>query len=333
MGFSASVCTWKHGKRWAYSVTYDEALEELFEFTVPLHEELSIPGHVEVVVGHMGAVRRIGDSSYNGYHHMGRESLRRLAGMGWGIGNHSWSHGRVEDDLDLEVRQAREKLEDATGQRVTVYCAPGDNSNITPRIVEALQDAGHLCALGVTDDINGLDCDVWCLNRASNIHRGFGPLQPAFDPYHRLAQACSRSGWVIDYCHCPSVQIPHESKDVYIDEHRARLEAVIQTGGTDVWIATVEEILDYLLCRRHVRIEPLEDSSGNSFSVRLEGLPERTSCRDVTLELNVPTSACRCPVVTVDQHRERALLVSPGQIRITLDLTHPVRISVGEDVL
>jgi hypothetical protein len=107
MSISIKPSTWKHGKRWAYSVTYDEALTELFDHVVPLHDELGLPGHVEVVVGQMGQVRQIGNSSYNGYHHMGPEKLRQLIDKGWGVGNHSWTHGVVEENLHLGLYQAK----------------------------------------------------------------------------------------------------------------------------------------------------------------------------------------------------------------------------------
>ena len=60
-----SITPWKWGKRWVYSITYDEALSDLHRFAVPLHEELGVPGHVEAVAGHLGTVRQIGQSSYN----------------------------------------------------------------------------------------------------------------------------------------------------------------------------------------------------------------------------------------------------------------------------
>ena len=63
-----TICKWKYDKQWVYSITYDEALEELHRFAVPFHEELGIPGHVEAVAGHLGVVRQLGQSSYNGYH-------------------------------------------------------------------------------------------------------------------------------------------------------------------------------------------------------------------------------------------------------------------------
>ncbi len=36
---SLSICPWKYGKRWVYSITYDEALADLHRFAVPMHEE------------------------------------------------------------------------------------------------------------------------------------------------------------------------------------------------------------------------------------------------------------------------------------------------------
>ena len=57
------VCDWKYGKNWVYSITYDEGLVDLHKFTIPIHEELGIPGHVEVVAGQLGEIRNIGQSS------------------------------------------------------------------------------------------------------------------------------------------------------------------------------------------------------------------------------------------------------------------------------
>ncbi len=328
MNIQITPTTWKHGKEWAYTVTYDEALTELFDHTVPLHEELGIPGHVEVVVGQMGQVRQIGNSSYNGYHHMGADRLRELIDMGWGVGNHSWSHGIVEENLDLEIRQAKQVLEEAIGQRVTVYTAPGSNANITPAITAALQESGYLCALSVTDDINRPDADLWFLNRASNLHQAWTPLFSAFDPHHRLMQAQRESGWVIDYCHCPAPSIPHESKDLYIDEHRARLHAVVESGGDEVWIATAEEILDYIVCRRHLQIEPAA-SGQESYRLRLRDLPVPVASRQVTVDIEVAPNLRRNPYIMLNGQPQPGLLVTGSALRATLDLSQPVTLSVG----
>ena len=330
MDIGITPCTWKHGKRWVHSVTFDEALSELSDYTIPLHEELGFPGHVEVVVGHMGKERQIGSSSYNGYHHMGPAELRELIDMGWGVGNHSWSHGDVAANLDLELRQAKEVLEQAIGHRVVTYTAPGDNSNMRAPIIQAAQQYGYLCALSVTDDVNLPDGDLWFINRAANLHQGWGPLFSAFDPYHLLQRARSLSGWVVDYCHCPTPHIPHENKDVYIGEHRSRLEAILEVGGDEVWLATPEEVVDYALCRRHLSVERQEQQNGQlSFRLSLIGVPDAVRFREVTLDVDVPVSLRRCPNLVVNGQSQPALLVKPGTLRATLDLSQPVTLSVG----
>lgn len=329
MALSIAPCTWKHGKRWAYTVTFDEALVELHDYTIPLHQELGVPGHVEVVVGHMGKVRQIGASSYNGYRHMSGPELRELIALGWGVGNHSWSHGDVAADLDTEVRRAKEVLEEAIGARVVAYTAPGDNSNMKAVIIEALKECGYLCALSVTDDVNRPDGDLWFLNRSSNLHQGFGPLWSAFDPYRRLMQARAAEAWVIDYCHCPSPHIPHENKDVYIHEHRARLEAVLEVGGSEVWLPTVEEAVDYILCRRAFRAKPdPEGDDAPRFRLWLEGVPEPVAWRQVTLDIAVPPSLQRAPRLVLNGVSQPAHLTAPGVIRATVDLSEPVTLEV-----
>lgn len=323
-------CTWKYGKLWAYTVTYDEALEELFDYTVPLHKELGIPGHVEVLVGSMGKIRQLGDSSYDGWHQMGAKSLVRLIDMGWGVGSHSWSHGVVEKDLELELNKAKQVLENAIGHRIVTYAAPNNNSNMTLTITRKLKETGYLCALSCTDDVNLPNCDLWSLNRTCNIHRGWGPLYSAFDPYNRLSQARAQSAWIIDYCHCPSPNIPHESKDVYIDEHRRRLETVLETGGEEVWIATVEEIVDYILCRRNVKIETGTGKTGQEvFNISLLDVPEPVSCRHVTFDIRVPSALCRCPMLDINDQKIPGHLTKAGNLRVTLDLSKPIILSVG----
>ncbi|MHB0876847.1 MAG: polysaccharide deacetylase family protein [Anaerolineae bacterium] len=330
MDVAIEPCTWKHGKRWSYSVTFDEALVELHDYTIPVHEELGVPGHVEVVVGHLGKVRQIGSSSYNGYRHMDAAELRQLLDMGWGVGSHSWSHGDVAADLETEVRQAKRVLEEAIGTRVVAYTAPGDNSNMKPVIISALQEAGYLCALSVTDDVNRPDGDLWFLNRSSNLHQGFGPLWSAFDANHRLEQARLAGAWVIDYCHCPAPHIPHENKDVYIHEHRARLEAVLARGGDEVWLPTVEEAVDYTLCRRHLQVTRVGESGGVPvFRLALESLPAPVASRQVTVDITVPVALQRSPVLVVDGMAQPALLVGHGVLRANLDLSRPITLTVG----
>ena len=325
---SLDICTWKYGKQWVYSVTYDEALAALFDHTVPLHEELGIPGHVEVVVGQMGQIRQIGASSYNGYRHMNAGELRQLLSLGWGVGNHSWSHGDVSADLDQEIRIAKDVLEEAIGAPVVVYCSPGDNHNMPPAI-ETARSCGYLCALSITDDINRPDADLWWLNRVTNLHAHYGPFHSAFDSYYRIHRAQEHRGWIIDYCHCPAPKIPHECKDVYIHEHRERLETVLSEGGEHVWCAVVDEVVDYMLMRRYTRIETVVESDmERRYRLRIEHLPAPVRCHQLTLEMTVPSGLQRNPSIHVGDQTIVPTLIRLRRLRFTVEATDGLEIGV-----
>ena len=204
----------------------------------------------------MGQVRRVGQSSYNGMRHMGPAELRDLLGRGWGIGNHSWSHGAVTaETAELEVGQARAVLEVAIGAPVTVYCAPGSNSNMNPGALAACRRHGYLGAMSITDALNRPRADdlLW-LNRTFLHHEGYGPFFSAFDPFRNLAYARREGGWVIDYLHCPLEAPVHPNKDCSAAQLQERLETVLAEGGEDVWLTPVEAPQEYRYLRRQVRI-------------------------------------------------------------------------------
>src|SRR4051812_7333948 len=171
-----SVCPWLNGKRWVYSITFDEALIELHRFAVPILEECKCPGHLEAVVGHLGIVRQIGQSSYNGFRHMSGPEMREMIARGWGVGNHSWSHFAVnEETADIELRQAKEVLSEAIGENVTMYCSPGDNQNMNDGALAACRRYGYLGAMSITDALNRpVDRDLMWMNRTFLHEQGYG---------------------------------------------------------------------------------------------------------------------------------------------------------------
>ncbi len=315
------ICSWRGGKTWVYSITFDEALSELHRFAVPILEEHAVPGHVEVVVGHIGAVRRIGQSSYNGFHHMSAEELREMVGCGWGVGNHSYTHFTVNaDTADLELGHAKTVLEDACGQHVTIYCAPGSNENMNPEALAACGRYGYLGAMGITDALNLPESPtpLW-LNRTFLHTQGYGPFFSEFDPYRNIQNARHRNGWIIDYCHCPLEKAVHINKDCSESELRDRIELVVGEGGDDVWLALPEEVVDYRLVAQHTKITQNADKS---FSIQAENLPDEVIRRTVTLSLpnNETTVTVDGKVVDVVSKGGRAVVdvdvSSQRQLRI-----------------
>ena len=346
---SLSICPWKYGKRWVYSITYDEALADLHRFAIPMHEEYGIPGHVEVVVGQIGEIRNIGNSSFNGYRHMNADELRDLLALGWGAGNHSWSHEVITPEtVDREIGDAKQVLEEALGEPIILYCSPGDNTNMSDHVLEACRNYGYLGAMSLTDALNLPGDELFWINRTALHDHYYPPFYSAYDPYRNIRQAQAVQGWLIDYCHCPLETAVHPNKDCSEVQLRQRLETILSEGGDAVWCAVPEEVLSYHLMRRHARIETVggegSDEAGtggddpgtggddgevgggatgnNDFNalqyrINLPELPEQVPYRSLTLEASVPAAWCRDPCVVVDGRELAAEVVRPGVLRVT----------------
>lgn len=327
------VCNWKYGKRWVYSITYDEGLVDLHRFAIPIHEQYGIPGHVEVVAGQLGELRQIGQSSYNGMRHMNGGELRDLLQRGWGVGNHSWSHEVIEEDmLDRELRQAREVIEEAIQAPVHLYCSPGNNDNMADHVLAAARQLGYLGAMSLTDALNRPGDELFWLNRTALHDQFYEPFFSEYDPFRNIRHARQDSGWIIDYCHCPVEEPIHVHKDCSEAQLRRRFETVLQEGGDEVWCAVPEEVVFYHLCRRHLRVETLADSGEEKrYRLTFDGLSERVERRELTFEAEVPPAWCRYPQVWVDGQPRPAELVRPRILRTTVALAEGVELRFGTD--
>jgi len=318
-----TVCPWKYGKRWVYSITYDEALADLNRFALPLHEEFAIPGHVELLVGQMGQIRQAGNSSYNGMRHMNAQELRDLLALGWGVGNHSWTHQVITPEMvEEEIGHAKRVLEEAIGEPIILFCSPGDNTNMAQHVLEACRAHGYLGAMSLTDALNRPTDELFWINRTALHEQYYAPFFSEYDPYRNLRQAHQVQGWLIDYCHCPLETAVHPNKDCTQAQLRQRFETVLSEGGDAVWCAVPEEVLSYHLMRRHAQIEILDESTDeHRYRIDLPHLPEQVPYRALTLELHVPAAWCRDPLVEIGAQSVPAELVRPGVVRVTSQVT------------
>lgn len=329
---SLSICPWKYGKRWVYSITYDEALADLHRFAVPMHEEFGIPGHVELLVGQMGEIRQTGNSSYNGMRHMNAVELRDLLARGWGVGNHSWTHQVITPQMvEEEIGHAKLVLEEALGEPVILYCAPGDNTNMSDHVLDACRRHGYLGAMSLTDALNRPEEELFWINRTALHEQYYPPFHSAYDPYRNIAQAQAVQGWLIDYCHCPLETAVHPNKDCSEAQLRQRFETVLSQGGDAVWCALPEEVLSYHLVRRHARIDSVTDTEEQQhFRLDLADLPAAVPYRSLSLELQVPAAWCRDPRVEVDGQMLAAEVVRPGVLRVTTPVRDGSQIAVRD---
>ena len=325
------VCPWKYGKTWVYSITYDEGLADLHRFAIPLHEAYGIPGHVEVVAGQLGQVRRIGQSSFNGMRHMNGDELQDLLQRGWGVGNHSWSHEIITAAmLDRELRQARAVIETAINAPVHIYCSPGDNTNMADHILHACREIGYLGAMSLTDALNRPSQELFWINRTALHDSYYAPFYSEYDPYRNIRHAAAVNGWIIDYCHCPLETAIHPHKDCSQAQLRQRFETVLDEGGEAVWCAVPEEVIFYHACRRQLHIEILEESNDvQRYYLSLPGLSKAVSCRELSFEVDVPAAWCSFPKLWVNGQVSAVEVVRPRVLRFTVGLESKTEVRLG----
>lgn len=239
---------WKNGKKWVYSITYDEGVEKLLDYTVPLHQKYGIPGHLSIVASQIGVKRNVPGSTFNGWQILSKEQILSLKKQGWGVSCHSMTHAHIDDkNIKHELYDSRVLMEKTLGFPVKTFCLPGDNSHF-PIVHQHCLDAGYNSNLTIYDDINTKDTDLLRLCRCP-IHTEYPPpFYSKFDSYKRLHQAIDAGGWVIDYCHCPLPDKPsHPAKDCTTEELEMRFKTVLKVGGNNVWLAEPNEVIKYIL--------------------------------------------------------------------------------------
>lgn len=239
---------WKDGKRWVYSITYDEGCEDLLKYAVPLHRKYGIPGHIALVSSQIGVPRDVPGSTYHGMMILNKRQLHDLMKEGWGVSCHSLTHcGVTDENGETEVVQAKRVLEDALETEITIFTVPGSNEGHPPSLKYA-PIAGYKAILTIYDRVNTQESDLMHLGRVP-LHTEYpGPFYSVFDPYKRIHQAIDLGGWIVDYCHCPVPDKPlHPAKDCTSQELEQRFQTVKRIGGDDVWLAEPNEVVDWLL--------------------------------------------------------------------------------------
>ena len=296
-----SKAAYLDGKQFAYSVTYDEALEDLYRETIPIHQEFGIPGHLSVVVGQMGQLRDLPGSSFHGMRHMDQRQLREMMSLGWTVGSHSWSHGSMYENTEQEVVRSREVLEQALGVPVTAFIVPGDNNNHPP-VVPVARKHGYLSVYTVTDGINSHESDLYALNRSFMNEEGFAPIFHQYDPYKWLHWARERGGWIVEYTHRATEEFLSRQKEISVASLRRRFERVKQVGGEGVWLAVPEAVVDYLLVHRHTALcRPQAGPEAVRCTLSVRALPERVQRRQLTLVASFPDQISHPQVQAGDQ--------------------------------
>jgi len=234
---------WPDNAKWAYSITYDEGLEDLFKYVVPLHRELGFPGHICVVANQIGKIRDIQGSSYNGMMTLNRKQILGLCSEGWGVSSHGYSHSIItRDNAYFELKESKQSLSNILDMPINIFCVPGNNASYPPSVAVA-QQFGYDAVMTICDGVNAI-IQLFMLFRCPLIYEEGPPFFSYFDPYKRIQQAYECGGWLIDYCHCPLQRPVDKRKDCTFLQLKKRFEIVIKTG--DVWLEEPTKVINYI---------------------------------------------------------------------------------------
>jgi len=247
-------------------MTYDEGTVDALANALPVHEEFGFPGHVDVVAGQLGRQRRAFQSSLNEYVHMSAEELRFLLDKGWGVGNHSWSHYvyPCQPGLDLfrEVVWSKYRLEDAIEHPVRIFTIPNDTHNYEP--VLALVKQHYLACAYIEGGPNREGFDLY---RIGNYLVASGEIRarpgwPEELKTENLTLDFLRDAWLYETSHLCRWNVPQAHKCVTPEFMTARFAKLREISGGRLWAAKPDDVVDYELLRRHLRIGNVRAEEG-----------------------------------------------------------------------
>jgi hypothetical protein len=263
---SVTICRWKRDAPFAYSMTYDEGTVDTLANALPVHERFGFPGHVDVVAGQLGRPRDAFLSSLNGYVHMGADELKVLLSRGWGVGNHSWSHyvHPCQPGLDLyrEVVWSKYRLEDMLEYPVRIFTIPNDTHNYEP--VLALVKQHYLACAYIEGGPNREGFDLYRIGNGVVASGGFRPRPgwPEEMKTENLTLDFVRDSWVYETSHLCMWEVPQAHKCVTPEYMTRRFERLMAISDGRLWAARPDDVIDYELMRRNLRIENVRREGG-----------------------------------------------------------------------
>lgn len=259
-----AICTWPEDAPFAYSMTYDEGTVDTLANALPVHEEFGFPGHVDVVAGQLGQQRRAFGSSLNEYMHMSVAELKFLLERGWGVGNHSWSHYvyPTQPGLDLfrEVVWSRYRLEDMLDHPVRIFTIPNDKYNYEP-VIELVKEHYLACAY-IDGSPNREDFDLY---KIGNFMVASGKISEVYDWEDELLTENLEldfltGSWLYETSHLVMWNVPQAHKCLTPEDLTRRFERLREVSGGKLWAAKPDDVIDYVLLRRALGVNVVEQS-------------------------------------------------------------------------
>lgn len=323
------VETWKHGRRWVYSVTYDEGASSLLRHALPLHRQYDVPGTVALDaerLAHGGQARPDPNGSAS-ERYLNAAEIQELQRRGWSVAALGQARGGSEH-APLAAAQTLERL---VGAPVTTLAVSWQDHHHGYTPAEA-REAGYLAVFTREDRLNHnhVDEDLNALGRSAlYVVEGLPLPARTYDPYWRLHQAWDTGGWLVDSARQVAENPADPERDVTPALLAERFEKVEEVG--DVWRATPDEVIDYMLLRRaaHPRALRATDEA-ITFYMEAPRIPERARNRELTFTLEIPPAWQQPTVFSDGAPVAGVTILSADRIRFTLPVADGQQVRVTD---
>ena len=164
-GVSVSqALAWSDDDKRSIAITFDDGCETDLLIAAPLLKAANFNATFYTIAGRIGA---------RGY--LSRTQLRELSESGFEIGCHSMTHSYLDDlsdnELRVEIAEARDRLEQITGKRVAHFSCPG--GRFSRAVARIAREAGYASVATSRIGVNTRATDSFALSRIA-VLRGIG---------------------------------------------------------------------------------------------------------------------------------------------------------------
>jgi len=190
--------------------------------------------------------------------------LKFLLERGWGVGNHSWSHYvcPTQPGLDLwrEVVWSRYRLEDMLDHPVRIFTIPNDKHNYEP-VIELVKEHYLACAY-IEGSPNREDFDLY---KIGNFMVASGKIHEVYDWKDELLTENLEldflmGSWLYETSHLVMWNVPQAHKCLTPEDLTRRFERLREVSGGKLWAAKPDDVIDYVLLRRALGVNVVEQS-------------------------------------------------------------------------
>lgn len=245
------VTALRDDKRWAFSLTFDDAYESVYYEGRRYLERYGYQGAIPVIG------RLLEHPAQGSYTYLNDAQLQELYQGGWSIFNHSYSHQYVSyfpNPLAVvnDLKAARTRIGQALpGYTSTGFTAPYVDGAYYPIVSGNAVDLGLYLYQGAGSQIRQVDT----INVRSDGFMGIGRngirhVDPDFDTVHSLVQSYPNNHYWLSL-HTHQVDAGCDPVETSIDY----LYDNYGPGGSDeVWVAPADRVHQYLLNRHFASV-------------------------------------------------------------------------------